>query len=179
MLDQRLAPGQDPPVHDVLRLGGVGVVDKLLAVRSLVQLGLADEESQTIDPSSDDRVSNVSNAVILEDQVVTSDDGRVDQVQPEGVTSVLMQDLLWVGVIPQALAHLLSIATQDQSRDDQVLPRRRVEQMCSEDDQSVEPSSGLVDTLGNEIGREGSLELFVRGAEGVVLLSVGHATGSR
>jgi hypothetical protein len=51
--------------------------------------------------------------------------------------------------------------------------------MRSEDDQRVEPSSGLVDTLGDEIGREGSLELFVRGAEGVVLLRVGHATGAR
>ena len=49
---------------------------------SLVELGLTDEESQTVDPSSDDGVSNVSYTVILEDQVVTSYDGRVDEVEP-------------------------------------------------------------------------------------------------
>jgi hypothetical protein len=82
VLDQRLTSRQDPPVHDVLRLGRVRVVHKLLAVGSLVKLGLTDEESQTVDPSSDDGVSNVSYTVILEDQVVTSYDGRVDEVEP-------------------------------------------------------------------------------------------------
>jgi len=89
-----------------------------------------------------------------------------------------MQNLLGVGVISQTLAHLLSIATQYQSRDDQVFPRSRVEQMGSEDDEGVEPSSGLVDPLGDEIGRESSLELLFRGAKGVVLLRVRHAVNA-
>ena len=81
VLDQRLTPCQDPPVHDVLRLGSVRVVHKLFSVSSLVKLGLTDEESQTVDPSSDDGVSDVSYTVVLEDQVVTSYNGRVDKVE--------------------------------------------------------------------------------------------------
>lgn len=142
---------------------------------SLVELGLTDKEPQTVDPSSDDRVPDVSNAVVLEDQVVSTYDGRVDEVEPEGVTSVLVQDLFGVGVIPQTLAHLLSIASEYQTRDDQIFPGSRVEQVSTEDNEGVEPSSGLIDTLGDKVGGESSLELFVRGAERVVLLRVGHA----
>ena len=88
-----------------------------------------------------------------------------------------MQDFLGVGVISQALAHLLSVASKHQPRHNQVLPWRRVKEMSSKHDQRVEPTTGLVNTLGDEIGGECTLELLFRRAKGVVLLRVRHAAG--
>jgi hypothetical protein len=87
-----------------------------------------------------------------------------------------MQNLLWVWVIPQTLAHLFPVTSQNQSRNNQVLPGSGIEQMRSEDDQGVEPATCLIDTLSNEISREGSLKLLLGCTEGVVLLGVRHAS---
>lgn len=50
--------------------------------------------------------------------------------------------------------------------------------MGGEDEQGVEPSSGLVDSLGNEVGGEALLD-FLLVLEGVVVLGVGHAGRER
>jgi hypothetical protein len=56
------------------------VIHKVLVVRPLVQFGLSQEESERVDPFANDGVSNLSDTFVLEDQVVTPDDGRVDEV---------------------------------------------------------------------------------------------------
>lgn len=81
MLDQRLAPGQDPSVHHVLRLGRPVVVHKVLAVRTLVQFRLGQEESERVDPFTDDGASDFTDAFVFEGEVVATDDGRVDEVE--------------------------------------------------------------------------------------------------
>jgi hypothetical protein len=80
VLDQRLTSREDPSVHDVLRLLRRRVIHKVLVVRPLVQFSLSQEESERVDPFADDGVSDLSDTFILEDQVVTPDDGRVDKV---------------------------------------------------------------------------------------------------
>jgi hypothetical protein len=94
---------------------------------------------------------------------------------PKSIGSVKVNDILGIRVVLQTLAHLLSISSENQTGNDQVLPRRSVEKMCSEDQESVEPTSSLIDTFRNEIGRESVVELVVGELEGVVLLSVRHA----
>jgi hypothetical protein len=81
MLDQRLTPRQDPPVHHVLRLGRPVVIHKPLAVRALVQFRLGEEEAERVDPLADDGASDFTDAFVLEREVVATDDGRVDEVE--------------------------------------------------------------------------------------------------
>ena len=56
----------------------------------------------------------------------------------------------------------------------EILERWFVEQGCGDYQQSVEPSSSLVDTLGNEISGEGSLKDFLL-LEWIVTLGIWHA----
>jgi hypothetical protein len=94
---------------------------------------------------------------------------------PKSIGSVEVDNVFGIRVVLQTLAHLLSISSEDQTGYNQVLPWRSVEQMCSENQKGVEPSSSLIDTFRNEIGGESVVELFVGEFEGVVLLSVRHA----
>jgi hypothetical protein len=50
------------------------IVHKLLAAGALVQIGLSLEESETVDPFADDRIPHVLDAVVLEEQVVPTND---------------------------------------------------------------------------------------------------------
>jgi hypothetical protein len=65
--------------------------------------------------------------------------------------------------------------SKDKTGDNQVLPWSSVEQMCTKYKQSVEPTSSLINTLSNEIGRVRLVE-SINILEGVVRLSVGHRT---
>jgi len=64
--------------------------------------------------------------------------------------------------------------SEDQTGNDDVLPRSGIEEMGSEYEKGVKPSSSLIDSLRDEIGREALLDLLLV-LEGVVVLSVGHA----
>ena len=60
------------------------------------------------------------------------------------------------------------------STNDQVLPRSSAEEMGGENEESVEPSSSLINSFRNEIRWERSFELFFV-LEGVVDLRVRHS----
>lgn len=83
-----------------------------------------------------------------------------------------------VRVVLKPLAHLLAISSKNQAIGNEVLEGGLVEQGSGEHDEGVEPTSGLVNTLGNEVGGEGLLEGFLV-LEGVVTLGVRHAIGQK
>jgi hypothetical protein len=78
VLDEGLTTSQDPPIHDILTLGSIVVVDELLARSSLVQLDLAEVEVEGIDPFQQDVGQDLSNTFLSESKIVTSYNGRVD-----------------------------------------------------------------------------------------------------
>lgn len=79
-------------------------------------------------------------AVLLEAQRLGLDDGRVDEVEPQRVGAILVDELGGRRVVAQALAHLLAVLREDQPVADQVLERRLVEQRRRQHHQRVEPA---------------------------------------
>ena len=66
--------------------------------------------------------------------------------------------------------------SKHKSSDNEVFPGCSVEEMGCQDEESVEPTSSLINALGDEVGGVGTMELFlVRELEWVVRLSVWHA----
>jgi hypothetical protein len=93
------------------------VVNEVLASHALVQVGLGLEEAEAVDPLSDNSIPDVLDTVVLEEQVVATYDGRVDEVKPasggtglalrstpksnpcrspQGICTVLLDDVLGV-----------------------------------------------------------------------------------
>jgi len=63
--------------------------------------------------------------------------------------------------------------SENETSDDQVLPWSSVEQMCTKYKKGVEPTSSLIDTLGDEISRVRFVE-SIKVLEGVVRLGIRH-----
>lgn len=63
-------------------------------------------------------------------------------------------------MISKAVARELQtdLRGKDKSGHNEILPWSLTEQMCREDQQRVKPASSLVDTLGDEVRRECTLE---------------------
>ena len=97
-------------------------------------------------------------AILFELQVFRMYDGRVDEVEAQRVGTIGIEDVHGVWVVLEALGHLTAVLRKHQAVADEVLEGGLVEEARGEDHESVEPSAGLVDTLGNEIRRERSLE---------------------
>jgi hypothetical protein len=151
---------------------------------------LAEVEVERIDPFQQDVGQNLSDTFFSESKIVSSDDGRVDEEKSDCVRTVFADNFHGVGVILEFLTHLLSVPryqqkresgtemhsrSEDETGDDQVLPWSSVEKMCTEDEQSVEPTSGLIDTLGDEIGRVGLVE-SINVLERIMRLGIWHTT---
>jgi len=109
MLDKGLTTSQDPPVHDILAFGGIVTVDKLLSRSSLVQLDLTEVKVERVDPFQQDVGQDLSYTFFSEPEIVTSDNGRVDEEQSDGIGTVFTNDLHGVGVVLELLTHLLSV----------------------------------------------------------------------
>ena len=94
--------------------------------------------------------------------------------EPDCVSTILVEHQVRIGVVSETFAHLLAIGSEDETGDDQVLPRRSTEQMGRKHEQRVEPSSRLIDTFRHEISREIVLEKLLV-LEWIVHLGVWHA----
>ena len=94
--------------------------------------------------------------------------------EPDCVSTILVEHQVRIGVVSETFAHLLAVGSEDETGDDQVLPRRSTEQMGRKHEQRVEPSSRLIDAFRYEISREIMFEkLFV--LEWIVDLGIWHA----
>ena len=94
--------------------------------------------------------------------------------EPDCVSAILFEHEVWIGVVSETFAHLLAVRGEDETGDDQVLPRRSTEQMGRKHEQRVEPSSRLIDTFRHEISGEIMLEKLLV-LEWIVDLGVWHA----
>ena len=104
--------------------------------------------------------------------------GVGDHIPPQGICSLLLHDHEWVYAVAEALRHLIPILIQDETIGDHVLVGDAVKEHCRKGMEGKEPSSRLVHSLGNEVGREvAPLIHHLAVLKGVVQLSVGHRPG--
>ena len=80
--DEGLASCQDPSIHHVRGLLGVGIIDELLPVLLLIQIRVSKEEAERVQPWQQHSRDNLSHSFLSEAQVLRSDNGRVDKEQP-------------------------------------------------------------------------------------------------
>ena len=141
----------------------------------LEQIDRAEEEAERVEPRQEGGRDNLFDALLLESQILGTHNGRVDEVESDSIGTVLVDQQVGVWVVAERFAHLLAIGSKHETANDEVLPWRRIEEVGSQDEERVEPASGLVKTLRDEIGRERLFELLLV-LEGVVSLGVGHGT---
>ena len=103
------------------------------------------------------------------------DSGAVHQCEAQGVGAEPVDQDHGIGEVALALGHLLSVLCQDDSVGDVVHECRLVEQGRRHDCQCVEPSAGLVQAFGDEVGRERACKALLV-LERIMKLSVGHAS---
>mmetsp|Transcript_46673 Transcript_46673/g.74322 ORF Transcript_46673/g.74322 Transcript_46673/m.74322 type:complete len:228 (+) Transcript_46673:1383-2066(+) len=164
---------EDPLVHVIctgLDFGWIRL--ELLSVR-LISKALLDQEAISIVPGQKDILHNVSHALLLELQDFCTYNTRVQHVHSNCIGTVSLHDFLGIWIVLQALAHLLAIGCKHHAIHNEILERRLVEQMGTEDHKSVKPSSGLVQTLCNELRRETFLKLLLA-LKRIVLGAVWH-----
>ena len=153
--DELLGGGQQPAIHDV------GAVDGLLlrGLEHLARLALPDvdvlhQEAVGVVPGNEHVLQHAVDTSLAETERLSTHDRRVNEVQTDGVGSVLVDDLRGVRVVLKTLAHLLAVLSQDQTVDNEVLEGRLVEQGGGEHHEGVEPATGLIKSFSDELGRE-------------------------
>ena len=146
---------EQPAVHHV----GAGERLFLRRMEGLAGLGLPvldvlQQEAVGVVPRDEHVLQHAVHAGLLESERLRSHHRRVDEVQTHRVGAVFVDDGLGVGVVLQALAHLLAVLGEHQAVHDDVLPGGLVEQRGGQHHQRVEPASRLVEALRDEIGGE-------------------------
>ena len=103
---------------------------------------------------------------------------RVGQHVPaHGIGTILLDVVEGVDGVAQALGHLQSVLVQDEAIADNCLVRYTVEDHRGNGMQGEEPTTRLVNTLGNEVGRiDNALVQRFLILKGIVNLGVGHST---
>ena len=141
---------------------------------SLPLRDVLDEESVSIVPRKEHFPDDALHSLFAEVEIVRSDEGRVDEVESDGVGSKLVAHVHGVGVILESLGHLLSVLSENEAVDDQVFVGVTVLDSRRNNVEGVEPSSSLVDSLTDEVRGEYFAEFLFVGAERVVHLGEGH-----
>ncbi len=101
--------------------------------------------------------------------------GRGVQIPAQRVGSVGVEDVPGVDHVSPTLGHLVAVLVQDQPVADHRLVGDGVEEHHPDLVQGVEPASGLVQALADEVGRERGFEDLAV-LEGIVELGEGHRT---
>ena len=178
-VQQRLSVRDDPSVHDVARSGKHRMNESLLIeekrhfLRHFQLVDRLNEKTKGVVPGQEDVFENVLHSFLFELQRFASDDGRSDQIQAQSVGAELLEDLHRIGIVLLPFGHLLAGAGENDAVDDQILERGLVEESGGDDEQRVEPTAGLINALGDEIGGKDLRERPTT-VERVMNLSVGH-----
>ena len=172
--DQRLCEGEDPLVHHVA-LGQQLVLDRheRLASLLLVDFDVLVEEAERVVPRKEHLGNQLLDALLLEAEVIAAHHRGVDQVKTECVRTIGVGHEERIGVVSETLAHLSAVRGKDEAVDDQMAVRGVVEQRSPQNEERVEPPTGLVNALGDKVGREASLKDFLV-LERVVKLGIWH-----
>ncbi|KAI6751277.1 hypothetical protein HG530_014191 [Fusarium avenaceum] len=173
---QTLGRSKDPTVHDVGVAGlKLGVPSEVHVLNLLQKSNLTLEELVAVPQWQKDLLNNLLDARFLESQWLSSHNRRVNEVKSESIRSVLRHDDGRIGVVLEPLGHLFAILCKYYTVDHTILEWGLAKKMSAQHCQSVEPSASLIQSFGDEISREGLVELFDV-LKGVVLASIGHAS---
>mmetsp|Transcript_5114 Transcript_5114/g.7796 ORF Transcript_5114/g.7796 Transcript_5114/m.7796 type:complete len:211 (-) Transcript_5114:2032-2664(-) len=112
-LDQILVARHDPLVHHVAALSHLVlhllVENEVLSSGSLIASDVLDQESVGIEPREEDFSDHVKHSLLAELKRFSSDDGGVAEVQPAGISTVVLGNSHGIGVVLLALGHLLAV----------------------------------------------------------------------
>ena len=151
------------------------VIHKVNARIFLEQNNLRKQEAETVEPRQKYAGDDILDTLFTEAQIFGAHNGRVDQIQSHSVRTVFVNHDRGVREVAQRLAHLFTVGRQHKTRHNQVFPWGLTKQMRAEDQQRIEPTTRLVKTFRNKVGRETAhkgLLVF----EGIMSLGVGHTT---
>lgn len=158
---ETLAVGKNPSIHDILASGMLESEDEVDISNLLEQWDLLIQELERVPQWQQNLCDNLLDTSFLELELFGTDNWGVDEVQTQWISTILFKDQVWIWVVLETLGHLLSILSKDNAVDDAVLEWSSSEQVGSEDDKGIEPSSRLIDTLGDEIGWESFVKLLL------------------
>ena len=138
-----------------------------------VDVGVGDKEAVAVPQGDEDALQHVTDTLVAVLQVVGLHCGGVHQKQADGIGPEHGHRLGGVGVVPQALGHLLAVGGKDKAVYHTVLEGGTVKEGGCQNGEGVEPASGLVQSLGDEVRREVAFQVVLV-LEGIVVLGVGH-----
>jgi len=181
-LDQVLVGSNDPSIGDVGELvlleSQAGVEDELsgLFTSTFPSGDVLDQETVDIVPGVEDSLQGFKDTLFIEAKSFSSDQRTVHQVKSDGISTVLVDDFHGIRVVLESLGHLLTIRSQDQTVNDQILVRILVFDSSGDNVEGIEPTSSLIKTFTDEISGETLFEFFVGSAERIMALSKWHRT---
>ncbi|MPM72188.1 hypothetical protein SDC9_119161 [bioreactor metagenome] len=173
LFDHLCAGAQNPAVERIGRtFGSRRARSRLIAV----DIGVGYEKAVGI-PHRDHHVAeHFLDAVFRKLQIFGAHHLRPQHEQPQRIRAVTVDHIHRIGIILLALGHLLPVLGQNQPVHDHMLERRLVEQRRAQHHQRVKPAAGLVQPLGDEIGREVGFEMLLV-FKRIMLLRIRHRTG--
>lgn len=84
----------------------------------LKPLNVLNEKPVGIEPGQEHILDDVLNSLLLKSQGLCPHHGRVDQVQPEGVCSKLLDHINGVRVVLETFAHFLTVTSRREEEGD-------------------------------------------------------------
>ena len=145
-----------------------------LAARKAVDIGIEGEERVGVVERAEELTATLINAIDIELEVIPRLRVR-DHIPARSVGAVLLEHIEWVDTVTEALRHLVTILIEHQAVRDDILEGHRVEEHSSDGVERIEPTTGLVDTLSDEVRRVYLVEALLS-LEWVVHLRIRHST---
>ena len=159
--------GEQVAVEHVRRVGAAACLTERARV------GIEREEVVGAPQWQQELAHSGTNALFGHDEIAAANDRTRHQEPAHGVGAVALEHLAHIGVIAQALRHLLSVVAEHDAVTDDARERRAVEERRREHMHRVEPTARLPDVLDDEVGGVVRVEP-VGVLEGVVHLREGH-----
>ena len=163
--------GKDPAVQ---RVCGIFGRDRF-ASRGIpvIQVCISHKELETVPDGEQNGTHDLFDAVFGELEVFRTDDLGFEEEEAERIGTVAVDHIHGVGIVFQALAHLLSVFRENHAVDDDMEGGGLVKEGGGKNREGVEPAAGLVLTFRDEVGGEHTFKMFLV-HEGIMLLGVGH-----
>ena len=137
-----------------------------------VDVGVDREEAVGVPQGEQELAHHLVDQVEREPARVPGARGR-EQVPAQGVGALAVEHVVGLHHVAAALAHLLAVGVEDVAQAEHRLVGAAALDQGGHRQQAVEPAAGLVDRLGDEVGREPLAERLVV-LERIVPLREGH-----
>ena len=171
VLHQSIEQRDDPAVDLGTLLNG----DLLLRAGETIDIGIEREEAISIVERTEELTTYLIDALNIEFQVIPRLRVR-DHIPTNCISTILIHNLERIDGVTQTLRHLVTVLIEHQTVRNDILECYRVEQHRCDCVQREEPTTSLIDTLGDEVGGIYILELRATIFEGIVQLSIRHRT---